>query len=450
MYYKIITFFVVTGLILTSCLQEEPVFEKSSDERVTEAIAGLKEKLVAPANGWIVKYQPEEESGYFHVIMKFGADNSVTLSTDYSGQEGKFYTQTITYRIDNSLGLELVFESYSFFSHLTEQDQASFMAEYEFKFVNEENGSLIFRSKTDVGSSTILTFVPAIENQETILGRDISKNLSVLTEDLQRFTSVYKLSYLDIDQALYLTFNNLRRTLDINYVSTNTDLENGQKLEFSTPFVVEGNAIVFDKAFSANFSGRTIDITGIQFDQLDSSTIAVCAAPLDVHKYSGSISGSGERVFMETTLFDPNGRGFTESTDFMYNPVQYMFNEGVSAVDEVTGQIPGALDMQIYYDQDGDEPFLALGFRVENANETVTYALKEFTPTFNGNQIGFTFTTDYKLYGDTTAIVNTAKMDEYINIMTEGGNTYILKYSDQIYEFYNPCNGWSFVFLVPN
>ena len=43
-------------VILTSCKDDEvAIFDKTADERVAEAIATLKQDLVAPANGWRVK-----------------------------------------------------------------------------------------------------------------------------------------------------------------------------------------------------------------------------------------------------------------------------------------------------------------------------------------------------------------------------------------------------------
>lgn len=124
--------------MLTACKDDEvAIFEKTADERAAEAIASLKADLVAPANGWRIKYRPEAESGSFYVLLDFNEDNTVNIKSDLGYNDGEFFDETVTYRIDNSLGLELIIESYSFFSFLVEEGQAAFQAEYEFNFVNK-------------------------------------------------------------------------------------------------------------------------------------------------------------------------------------------------------------------------------------------------------------------------------------------------------------------------
>jgi hypothetical protein len=34
--------------------------------------------------------------------------------------------------------------------------------------------------------------------------------------------------------------------------------------------------------------------------------------------------------------------------------------------------------------------------------------------------------------------------------LTQGDNTYVFELQDNLYEFYNPCTGWSFVFIDAN
>ena len=69
--------------------------------------------------------------------MDFNEDNTVHIRSDLGSNDGQFFEQTVTYRIDSSLGLELIIETYSFFSFLFEQADATFLAEYEFNFVNK-------------------------------------------------------------------------------------------------------------------------------------------------------------------------------------------------------------------------------------------------------------------------------------------------------------------------
>lgn len=441
--FLLISVFVI---LFISCQDDGQVFEKSADERAEEAIASLKEKLIAPPNGWIVKYRPEQESGSFNVLLRFDENNNVNIKTDLGVNEGEFYDQTITYRIDNSLGLELIFETYSFFSYLFEQEGATFQAEYEFNYVNETNGSLVFRSKTDPSSPTTIVFQPAWEGAENLLGMQLVGNLNKLADSPDKFTSVFKLSYTNKDLAFYLSFDDFRRTINFNYAAPKSGTESGRELAFSTGYIIQGDSMVFDTPFTGSFQGSEVSVSGIKFNELTDAAIDVCPEPVSINRYTGAISN--DPVALEPTLFDPNGAGFSKASNFFYSPTQYIFNNGVSANEQITQDINGARAMQLYYYDNPDDPFLAIGFLIENSDTSVTYALKEFTPAITGNQIQFDFAPGYTLYGDTTATVNEEAMDVYLNILTEGGNTYIFRYSDTIYEFYNPCNRWSFVFIA--
>jgi hypothetical protein len=172
-------FWIVLGLLISCKDDDNNVFDQSADERVAAAIGELKDELTAPANGWRVKYRPENESGSYYVLMKFDDKGYVNIKTDLAANNGEFHEQTITYRIDNSLGLELIFENYSFFAYLFEQDQATFGAEYEFLYANKTpDGELVFVSKTDVGTPSTIVFEEANANDEALLGREVSENLT--------------------------------------------------------------------------------------------------------------------------------------------------------------------------------------------------------------------------------------------------------------------------------
>ena len=195
---------------LTSCKDDDDVaiFEKTADERAAEAIANLKQDLVAPANGWRIKYRPEAESGSFYVLMDFNDDNTVNIKSDLGFDDGEFFDETITYRIDNSLGLELIIESHSFFSFLVEQGQASFQAEYEFNFINKTpDDALVFSSKTDLGIPTILLFEPSSPEDIDLLGQTVSTNISIMADDFDKFTASLNLTFDNRDLILYIALD---------------------------------------------------------------------------------------------------------------------------------------------------------------------------------------------------------------------------------------------------
>src|SRR5690606_22872283 len=141
-----------------------------SDVRASEAIAQLRQELIGPENGWLVRYRPEQSSGMYYVLLNFRDDGKVIIQSDLGAENGRYFKDTVTYRVDSSLGLELVIDSYSFFSYLFEADQATFGAEYEFNYVNKTpDNQLVFQSKTDLNNPRdIIVFSPASSDAETL------------------------------------------------------------------------------------------------------------------------------------------------------------------------------------------------------------------------------------------------------------------------------------------
>jgi hypothetical protein len=109
-------------LLISACDDDINVFDKTADERANESIQNLKNELIAPDNGWRVLYTPSSDAGSYYVLMDFNEDNSVRIQTDFGEENGRFFDDTLTYRIDNSLNVELIFETYSFFSYLYSGD----------------------------------------------------------------------------------------------------------------------------------------------------------------------------------------------------------------------------------------------------------------------------------------------------------------------------------------
>lgn len=441
-----------SALALLSCKDDDvAIFDKTSEVRASEAIANLKQELVAPANGWLIKYRPESETGSFYVLMDFNEDNTVNIKTDFGNSNVTYFEETVTYRIDNSLGLELIIESYSFFSYLFEQGMATYLAEYEFNFVNKTpDDALVFTSKTDADVPTILLFQPATEQDANILATEVATNLTTIAADLNKASSTLKLSYDNRDVVLYMTLDNLRRQVSIHAASRKTNPLASQNVNFTSPYVLKGDSIVFDNTFTATLFGNNISFNGIRFGNLSEVTIDACADPIDAHAYSG-VTSNGEAVRMETSLSDAGGKNFTQS-DFYNAALGNIFNNGQSAGGQIAQDVPGAQLMQLYYNYNagGGARLYGIGFYIVNPNGTVTFALKQFTPTLVDNKLSFDFEADFSYFGAPATNPNEDNMNVYLEHLTEGDNTYVFKLADGLYEFHNPCTGWSFIFQDGN
>jgi hypothetical protein len=443
---KICYSLLATLALLISCDDgTENKFEQSSDERAAAAIVALKSDLTAPANGWRLKYQPEDESGSFWVLLDFNEDNTVVIQSDLGARDGQFFLDTLTYRIDSSLGLELIFESYSFFSYLFERDQATFLAEYEYNFVNKTpEGSLVFQSKSDPGNATIVVFEEASPSDEDLLGQQISTNINTIAGDISGllFTSpAYQLTYQDKDLRLFLSLDEARRTLSVNAASKKTSV-GSQAINFSTGYYLQGDSLVLQESLSGTFQGITISLESILLTKLTDGTLNICGG-IDIHLYEG-VTSQNDDVLLEATLNSPEGGDFADF-QFLVAPIEYIFNNGESAADQIATDIVGAGAMQLYYNFSGG--FYALGFFIQNADGTTTFFLREFTPQKVGNKLVFNFDPTISVFGnpDTPADIN--KVNAYLDAFAQDGQTYFFKIQDDIYEMHNPCTGWSAAFF---
>lgn len=447
--------FYTIAIMLTafSCREDEDlIFEKTADERVAEAISNLKQELVAPANGWKIRYTPQEGAGGYYVLLDFDDNDKVHIRTDLSANDGEFFEQTISYRIDNSLGLELIFENYSFFSFLFELDQATFGAEYEFNFVNKTpDNALVFRSKTDIATPDIIVFEQASADDANLLGTALAANLNTLAGDFDKFTSSLRLSYDDRDLALYISLDELRRTLTVTSASQKTNTANIQNVNFTTGYIIEGSSIVFDESIERTILGQAINISSLQLNAITQSQLSICAEPLTVHQYTG-VTSSNDNFVLETSLLDVSGKSFAQRSDFYFSPLIYIFDNGRSMSEQITQDVAGAIEMHMYYGYDlgGGDLLYGIGFVIRNLDGSVTFALREFTPVLNDNNLVFNFAAGIRKFGnpDTDADINNINI--YLDALSRGDNTYVFQLNENVYEFYNPCTGWSFVFINAN
>jgi len=442
-------------VVLTACNNNDVrIFDETADERVAEAKAALKADLIAPTQGWRVKYKPESASGSFFVLLKFDNENNVTIKSDLGSNDGEFFTQTVTYRIDSSLGLELIIESYSFFSYLFEQNQATFGAEYEFNYANKTpQGELVFSSKTDPSNPTILLFEEASTDDFNLLVKstDVSTNLNEMSADINRFSSALKLTYDNKDLIFYISLNDFERTIKINTASKKTNTLSTQNVGFSAGYLIKGDSIIFDETLSGTYLGINTSIKSIKLKDLEDSELDACGTPIPTHGYTG-VTSANDNVILETSLEDANGKKFAQLSDFYYCPLNYIFDNGESASADIVANVQGAASVQLYYNyllNDGST-LNGIGFVLVNTDGTTTFALKEFTSVLTNNNIVFNFSPGFRLFGNQNPDATLDNINIYLDELTQGDNTLVYEYSDNIYEFYNPCSGWSFVFVNGN
>ncbi len=440
-------YYTIIGLVilLTSCKDDtERLFDKTADERAADAIQNLKDELTAPANGWRLKYQPEEESGSYWLVIHFLEDDKVVIQSDLDANNGEFFTDTLTYRVDNSLGLELIFETYSFFSYLFEYDQATFLAEYEYIYVNKTSeGSLVFRSKTDPGIPTVIVLEEAAPDDTNLLGRTVATNINTISEDIGSLifsTPGYQLSYDDKDLRLFLSLDPVRRTIDVTSASKKSTNAGATNVNFTTGYYLRGDSLVLQERLTGTFQGVNISVKGILLTKLSDSESEICGGR-EVHVLEG-ITSQNDKVILEATLASPAGAKFANFS-FLVAPNEYIFNNGEPVGNQIATDIAGASAMQLYYDFDG---LNALGFYIQNPDGTTTFYLRQFTPQRIGNNLVFNFAPTVSVFGNTSSPANINNVNAYLEAFTQGGQTYFFEITDDIFEMHNPCTGWNAVY----
>jgi hypothetical protein len=387
-------------IILTACKDDDiAVFEKSADQRSAEAIEALRQDLTA--GPWKLKYTPQDDAGSYWVLLNFSGNGNVTIQSDLGANDGTFYEQTITYRIDNSLGLELIMESQCMFSFLFEQNAATFEAEYEFNYVNKTpDNNLVFSSKTDPGTPTVLLFQPATPADEALLGRKVAVYLDSVATDFQKFSSSLRLTYQNKDLMIFMSLDEITRNVTFTSASRKSNTTTLQEIDHATAYLLEGDSMILDEPLRGNFYGNNINVSSLKLTSLSESVFNGCAASTTIHAISGKTS-QNDNIVLETTMADLSGGTFAELSDFYFAPLQYISANGQFIENEITENIPGVIEMHLYYGYDITQGELyGIGFVIQNADGSVTFALQEFSPVLNENQLIFNYADEITIFGN--------------------------------------------------
>lgn len=106
--------FVLMALVsFASCSNDiDEAFDKSSSERINEAMVECKNVLTSAQNGWLMKYYPKANTQYggYNILVKFDDKGNVTAMSDAMGSETK---ATSHYKLEQSSGVVLSFDEYN-------------------------------------------------------------------------------------------------------------------------------------------------------------------------------------------------------------------------------------------------------------------------------------------------------------------------------------------------
>lgn len=432
------------------------------EERVKEAIAGLRSDLTAPANGWRLEYQPTEESGTFLILMKFTPDGNVHIKSDIPDNNGEFFDNTITYRIDNALGLELILETYGVFHYLFELDQATFGGEFEFLFKKKEGDGLIFESISDTSNPTQLVFTPAGANDESEFSREITTNLAQFNLDNpQIFGTInpsQQIILTDKNISVFWTIDLTKRNLTAEFAGIGTTrdevLANTRiTLNHFSKYTLSNGQLVLENPLSFNFNGQSNNISALTLSDFSLTGPDLCASGVNntQPKYAGQTSGLGN-VSLVNSLLSNRGVDFTK-TVYTVNAL-FIFDEQGNSLQEtgsISQKLPGTSGFVLFYGVQLINPAIpiySVGFIMEDGEIYV----REYQPTTTSVNLFQINLLDQYYYSATPPLGTEQALKEITDEIFASGEIYAFDLPQnglKVFRLYNPCNKYEF-FLIPN
>lgn len=128
---------MLTLLLFGACSlhQEDDLFDDSSANRISEALKNCKEILIAPENGWRMKYYPASGQffGGFNLLVSFDEKGNATIAGEISDSDD---TVTSLYSLKQSAGPVLTFDSYNEIMHLFCEPVGGIGGDFEFTIMS--------------------------------------------------------------------------------------------------------------------------------------------------------------------------------------------------------------------------------------------------------------------------------------------------------------------------
>ena len=456
--YKIPVVLLFFGLAI-ACNDDDSPKLPSVEERVNEAVSGLRNELTAPENGWLLEYRPTPDAGVFLMLLEFDANGDVRIQSDVADNNGEFYDQTITYRIDNALGLELILETYGVFHYLFEQEQANFGAEFEFIFDEKVGDNLVFSSATDFGTPTILTFEPAAAGAASAFSREIAENLdafSALTPQIfGGDPPVVQIILEDRNISVFLSIDLEKRTLFADIAGEGTTIEevlaNGRvNIGQNTTYSFRDGKLVLSEPVTFVAGGQQITIDEISLTDFEMTAPPLCSSGTEPGPaYRGRLSGISN-ITMVNSLYTSSGLGFQPNNAYTVN-VTFVYDEEANSLAEggiIEEKFPEAVAFAFLYGINPIDPNLppySIGLIMDDGSIYV----RAFEPTTTeGNKVTIAFTEEF--YFDDGSTGPEDDLREITDLIFAGGEIYASDWPIDgltVFRLFNPCNRYE-LFLV--
>ena len=450
--------------LLISCSEDKVAKLPPVEERVLQAITSLRTDLTAPSNGWKLEYQPTDESGVFFILLDFDEDE-VRIKSDLADNDGEFFDHILPWRVDNALGLELIFETYGLFHYLFEQDGATFGAEFEWTFVSKDGEKLIFRSISDVtNDQTNIILEPASPGDENLFARDIAQNLNefatISPKALETPVPKQQIILEDAGISVFWSLDPAKRIVESILAGTGSDFDDpgftAVVLNHRSGYKLQNGRLILLDPLEFVLNNTLYTINSVEFSDFSNTGPGLCSLSVDGGPlYEGQIPGLGS-ISMIASLFDLEGTAFQPIAEFPYSVNSFfIFDETSTSLSEegkiIAEKFPDAVAFFFYYGFESDtQPSYAAGFLLDDGNGNSDIFLREFLPTTtSGNKIEVILTDSY-FHSGIPGSEDEANLAEITDLLFEGGEVYASDFPVEglvVFKLFNPCNQYE-MFLV--
>ncbi len=209
----------------------DPLFDQTINERTDALKTEYLNVLTVPENGWIGYYSPNKNFGAYTMLLDFEEDGGVSIKSDYQSDE-----DDITYRLDKTLKIELVFESASVFSDIFALNNNNNNGEFVFNILSATNEEIILESKLDYGDDvTIFKLHPATESDLDL--DNIMTSVENISGDGNQ--SVFRNVLYNDEVIATFDFNASTRLTTVSYI------KDGETQSVSGPIAITADGFYF-------------------------------------------------------------------------------------------------------------------------------------------------------------------------------------------------------------
>ncbi len=259
------------GILLMSCTKDENyIFEKGPDERVSELLSNYNNILISAEKGWILSLETKTGGGFNHWV-KFCPDNRVEMLSDADATSSRFKNTSkvvlqSSYRLKSVQTPILMFDTYSYIHLLSDPDGSvngggngsGLKTDFEFAFGEYDPNatSIVLRGRYN-GSKAVLTPCTSEEYDKIMQG--------ALKENQINFNSYiaknYKFPVLDIG-GKKVDIGLSSREISIKYINAENTLES-----YNTPSYIDLKSLGSQEVSNA-FMFSPLSYEGSEFDKI--------------------------------------------------------------------------------------------------------------------------------------------------------------------------------------